>query len=54
MRTFADVADDLKMPVDDLMRMRNGKVSPSKALVKGLEKALEIDESYLERSWPSK
>jgi hypothetical protein len=49
MRTFTDVADNLKMPVEDLMRMCNGKVSPSKALVKGLAKELEIDESYLEK-----
>ena len=49
MRTFVDVADKLKMPVEDLMRQCNGKVSPSKALVKGVAKELGIDESYLER-----
>jgi hypothetical protein len=35
MRTFADLAEKLNMPVEDLMRQCNGKVSPSKALVKG-------------------
>jgi hypothetical protein len=49
MRTFADLAEKLKMPVEDLMRQCNGKVSPSKALVKGLAKELGIDESYLEK-----
>jgi hypothetical protein len=39
----------LKMDVTDLMRQCNGKVSPSKALVKGLSKELDIDESYLNR-----
>jgi hypothetical protein len=33
------------MDVNDLMRQCNGKVSPSKALVKGLAKELDIDES---------
>ena len=37
------------MSVEDLMRQCNGKVSPSKALVKGLAKELSIDESYLEK-----
>lgn len=49
MRTFVDLAEKLKMPVEDLMRQANGHASPSKALVKGLAKKLEIDESYLER-----
>jgi ribosome-binding protein aMBF1 (putative translation factor) len=49
MRTFADLADKLKMPVEDLMRQCNGKVSPSKALVKGLAKELGIDDAYLNR-----
>ena len=49
MRTFVDLAEKLKMPVEDLMRQCNGKVSPSKALVKGLAKELEIDESFLNR-----
>jgi hypothetical protein len=37
------------MDVTDLMRQINGKVSPSKALVKGLAKELDIDESFLNR-----
>ncbi len=37
------------MDVTDLVRQCNGKVSPSKALVKGLAKELDINESYLER-----
>jgi transcriptional regulator with XRE-family HTH domain len=49
MRTFADLADKLRMPVEDLMRRCNGRVSPSKALVKGLAKELGIDENYLEK-----
>ena len=49
MRTFADLAEKLKMPVEDLMRQCNSKVSPSKALIKGVAKELGIDESYLER-----
>ena len=49
MRTFVDLAEKLKMPVEDLMRRCNGKVSPSGALVKGLAKELEIDESFLNR-----
>jgi transcriptional regulator with XRE-family HTH domain len=48
-RTFPDLAKKLKMPVEDLMRQCNGKTSPSKALVKGLAKELDIDESYLNR-----
>ena len=36
MRTFPDLAEKLKMDVTDLMRQCNGKVPPSKALVKGL------------------
>jgi hypothetical protein len=48
-RTFADLAEKLRMPVEDLMRQCNGKVSPSKSLVKGLAKELDIDESFLNR-----
>jgi transcriptional regulator with XRE-family HTH domain len=48
-RTFPDLAEKLKMDVHDLMRQCNGKVSPSKALVKGLAKELGIDESYIEK-----
>jgi ribosome-binding protein aMBF1 (putative translation factor) len=49
MRNFADLAEKLKMDVADLMRQCNGKAAPSKALVKGLAKELEIDESFLNR-----
>jgi transcriptional regulator with XRE-family HTH domain len=49
MRTFADLAEKLKMDVTDLMRQCNGHPSPSKALVKGLAKELDISESYLEK-----
>jgi transcriptional regulator with XRE-family HTH domain len=43
------VAEKLKVPVEDLMRQCNGKTSPTKALVKGLAKELDIDESFLNR-----
>jgi hypothetical protein len=33
MRTFADLAEKLKIDVIDLMRQCNGKVPPSKAVV---------------------
>jgi hypothetical protein len=39
-RTYADLAEKLK-DVTDLMRQCNGKVSPSRALVKGLVKELD-------------
>jgi hypothetical protein len=39
-RTFQDLAEKLRMPVEHLMRQCNGKVSPSKVLVKGLAKEL--------------
>jgi transcriptional regulator with XRE-family HTH domain len=48
-RTFQDLAERLRMDVHDLMRQCNGKVPPSKALVKGLAKELDINESYLEK-----
>jgi hypothetical protein len=41
--------EKLKMPVEDLMRQCKGKTSPTKALVKGLAKELDIDESFLNR-----
>jgi transcriptional regulator with XRE-family HTH domain len=50
MRTFPDLAEKLKMPVDQQMRECNGKVLPSNALVKGLAKELGIEESFLNRS----
>lgn len=49
MRTFHDLAEKLKMDVRDLMRQCNGKTAPTKALIKGLARELEIDESYLNR-----
>jgi hypothetical protein len=48
-RTFADLADCLGMNVMDLMRQCNGKVPPTKPLVKGLAKELDLNESYLEK-----
>jgi hypothetical protein len=48
-RTFTDLTEKLKMNVMDLMRQCNGHASPSKALVKGLAKELDISESYLEK-----
>jgi transcriptional regulator with XRE-family HTH domain len=49
MRTFQDLAEKLKTPVEDLMRQCNGKTPPSKALVKGLANELGIDEGFLNR-----
>jgi transcriptional regulator with XRE-family HTH domain len=49
MRTFADLAEKLKIDVTDLMLQCNGHASPSKARVKGLAKELGIDESFLNR-----
>jgi ribosome-binding protein aMBF1 (putative translation factor) len=46
---FVDLAEKLRMPVEDLMRQCNGHASPSKALVKGLARELDINESYLEK-----
>jgi hypothetical protein len=37
------------MPVTDLMRQCNGKAPPSKDLVKGLARGLDINESFLEK-----
>lgn len=48
-RTFADLAEKLKMDLTDLMRQCNGKAPPSKSLVKGLAKELDINESFLEK-----
>jgi hypothetical protein len=48
-RTFTDLAEKLKIDVTDLMRQCNGHASPSKALVKGLAKELDINESFLNR-----
>jgi ribosome-binding protein aMBF1 (putative translation factor) len=48
-RTFADLAEKLKMDVTDLMRQCNAKAPPSKSLVKGLARELHISESFLEK-----
>jgi transcriptional regulator with XRE-family HTH domain len=48
-RSFADLAEKLKMDVTELMRQCNGKAPPSKALVKGLARELGITESYLDK-----
>jgi len=48
-RSFDDLAEKLKMNVTDLMRECNGKTSPSKGLVKGLARELDITESYLDQ-----
>jgi ribosome-binding protein aMBF1 (putative translation factor) len=48
-RNFVDLAEKLKMPVEDLMRQANGHASPSKAPVRGLARELDINESYLEK-----
>ena len=49
MRTFVDLAEKLKMDVTDLMRQCNAKAPPSKALVKGLARELDLSESVLEK-----
>jgi transcriptional regulator with XRE-family HTH domain len=49
MRSFVDLAEKLKMDVADLIKQCNGKIPPSKAVVKGLAKELDIDESFLNR-----
>jgi transcriptional regulator with XRE-family HTH domain len=49
MKTFAYLADRLGMDLQDLMLMCNGHKSPSRALVKGLAKELDITESHLEK-----
>jgi ribosome-binding protein aMBF1 (putative translation factor) len=49
MRTFVDLAEKLKMDVTDLMRHCNAKVPPSKVLVKGVARELDINEQYLEK-----
>jgi hypothetical protein len=49
MRTFVDLAEKLRMPVEDLMRQCNGKTPPSKALIKGLARGLEINGSHLDK-----
>jgi ribosome-binding protein aMBF1 (putative translation factor) len=48
-RTFIDLAEKLKMDVTDLMQQCNGHAPPTKALIKGLARELEISESHLEK-----
>jgi ribosome-binding protein aMBF1 (putative translation factor) len=48
-RTFPDLAEKLNMPVTDLMRQCNAKAPPSRALVKGLARELDINEQYLDK-----
>jgi ribosome-binding protein aMBF1 (putative translation factor) len=48
-RTFVDLAEKLKTDVQDLVRQCNGQAPPSKALVKGMAKELDINESFLSR-----
>jgi hypothetical protein len=43
------LAEKLKMDVTDRMRQCNGKTPPTKAVIKGLAKELDIDESFLDR-----
>jgi ribosome-binding protein aMBF1 (putative translation factor) len=47
---FQQLADKLKMDVADLMRQCNAKAPPSKALVKGLARELNIMSSS-SKSW---
>jgi hypothetical protein len=49
MVSFSDLADRLKMDVHQSMREVNAKAPPSKALVKGLARELDINEAFLER-----
>jgi len=49
MVSFSELADRLKMDVHQLMREVNAKAPPSKALVKGLARELDINESFLEK-----
>jgi transcriptional regulator with XRE-family HTH domain len=48
-RTFQDLAEKLKINVHQLMKECNGKVAPSKAIVKGLARELDLSESMLDR-----
>jgi sulfur carrier protein ThiS len=48
-RTFADLAHELGIDVHELMSKCNGEAVPSKALVKGLARQLNINESFLEK-----
>jgi hypothetical protein len=47
MRSFIDLAQKLKMPLGELILQCKGMETPSKALVKGLARELDIKESFL-------
>jgi ribosome-binding protein aMBF1 (putative translation factor) len=49
MVTFQQLSEKLKLDVTDLMRQCNAKAPPSKALVKGLARELDINEQFLEK-----
>jgi hypothetical protein len=49
MVTFRDLAKKLKLPAEELMLQCNGHKPPSKALVTGLAKELDISESLLDK-----
>jgi hypothetical protein len=49
MRNFFDLAEELDMQVTDVARQCNGHAPPSKALVRGLVRELNIDEGYLDK-----
>jgi hypothetical protein len=48
MRTFVDLVEKLKMDVTDCASVTR-RAPPSKALVKGLARELDISESYLDK-----
>jgi hypothetical protein len=47
--TFQDLAERLHTDVVDLMRQANAKIPASRALVIGLAKELDINESFLDK-----
>jgi ribosome-binding protein aMBF1 (putative translation factor) len=49
MVNFQQLADKLKIDVTDLMHQCNAKASPSKALVKGLARELDINQQFLDK-----
>jgi hypothetical protein len=49
MVSFYDLAAALRMDVVEVMKQCNGKVPPSKTLVRGVAKQLGIDEAFLDR-----
>ena len=48
-RTCVDLAEKLKMPVNELMSQCNAHAPPSKALVKGLARELDLSEPMLDK-----